>query len=68
MTPILASDARTPADRRLAHVDDTPEHQRRQVQGRIVRSGTKGLALELEEKGYESYEEVKSEVSEPAMA
>jgi Fe-S cluster assembly ATPase SufC len=38
------------------------------VQGRIVRSGGKELALELEEKGYESYEEMKDEVSEPAMA
>ena len=39
------------------------------VQGRIVRSGGKELALELEEKGYESYEAaVKDEVGEPAIA
>jgi Fe-S cluster assembly ATPase SufC len=38
------------------------------VQGRIVRSGGKGLALELEEKGYESYEAATEEVGEPAVA
>jgi Fe-S cluster assembly ATPase SufC len=37
------------------------------VQGRIVRSGGKQLALELEEKGYESYEAAE-EVDEPAVA
>jgi Fe-S cluster assembly ATP-binding protein len=45
-----------------------PDHVHVMVQGRIVRSGGKELALELEEKGYESYEEVKDGVSEPAMA
>jgi Fe-S cluster assembly ATPase SufC len=38
------------------------------VQGRIVRSGGKELALELDEKGYESYDEAKDELSEPAIA
>ena len=39
------------------------------VQGRIVRSGGKELALELEEKGYERYEaDVEEEVGEPATA
>jgi Fe-S cluster assembly ATPase SufC len=39
------------------------------VQGRIVRSGGKELALELEEKGYERYEaSVEAEVAEPATA
>src|SRR3989441_423044 len=33
-----------------------PDHVHVMVQGRIVRSGGKELALELEEKGYESYE------------
>jgi Fe-S cluster assembly ATPase SufC len=37
------------------------------VQGRIVRSGGKELALELEEKGYEGYE-VDAELGEPARA
>jgi Fe-S cluster assembly ATP-binding protein len=45
-----------------------PDHVHVMVQGRIVRSGGKDLALELEEKGYESYDEVNDEVSEPAMA
>jgi Fe-S cluster assembly ATP-binding protein len=45
-----------------------PDHVHVMVQGRIVRSGGKELALELEEKGYEGYDEVKDEVSEPAMA
>ncbi|MEY2557028.1 MAG: Fe-S cluster assembly ATP-binding protein [Verrucomicrobiota bacterium] len=45
-----------------------PDHVHVMVQGRIVRSGGKELALELEEKGYESYETVKDEVGEPAMA
>ena len=44
-----------------------PDHVHVMVQGRIVRSGGKGLALELEEKGYESYE-VEAEVGEPAVA
>jgi Fe-S cluster assembly ATP-binding protein len=33
-----------------------PDHVHVMVQGRIVRSGGKELALELEAKGYESYE------------
>jgi Fe-S cluster assembly ATP-binding protein len=45
-----------------------PDHVHVMVQGRIVRSGGKELALELEEKGYESYEEAKGGISEPAMA
>jgi Fe-S cluster assembly ATP-binding protein len=45
-----------------------PDHVHVMVQGRIVRSGGKELALELEEKGYESYEMVKDEVGEPALA
>lgn len=45
-----------------------PDHVHVMVQGRIVRSGGKELALELEEKGYEGYDEVKDEVNEPAMA
>src|SRR5213082_4180434 len=46
-----------------------PDHVHVMVQGRIVRSGGKELALELEEKGYESYEAaVKDEVGEPAIA
>jgi len=45
-----------------------PDHVHVMVQGRIVRSGGKELALELEEKGYESYESVKDEVGEPALA
>jgi Fe-S cluster assembly ATP-binding protein len=44
-----------------------PDHVHVMVQGRIVRSGGKELALELEEKGYESYE-VEAEVGEPAVA
>jgi Fe-S cluster assembly ATP-binding protein len=44
-----------------------PDHVHVMVQGRIVRSGGKQLALELEEKGYESYE-AKEEVGEPAVA
>ena len=43
-----------------------PDHVHVMVQGRIVRSGGKELALELEEKGYEGYEE--AEVREPALA
>jgi Fe-S cluster assembly ATP-binding protein len=35
------------------------------VQGRIVRSGGKELALELEEKGYDW---VRDEIAEPATA
>src|SRR3954447_25274893 len=45
-----------------------PDHVHVMVQGRIVRSGGKGLALELEEKGYESYEVEAEEVGEPAIA
>ena len=45
-----------------------PDHVHVMVQGRIVRSGGKELALELDEKGYEGYDEVKDEISEPAMA
>ena len=45
-----------------------PDHVHVMVQGRIVRSGGKELALELEEKGYESYETVKDKVAEPALA
>ena len=45
-----------------------PDYVHVMVQGRIVRSGGKELALELEEKGYESYEGVKTEAGEPAMA
>jgi Fe-S cluster assembly ATP-binding protein len=46
-----------------------PDHVHVMVQGRIVRSGGKGLALELEEKGYESYETAaEKEVAEPAIA
>src|SRR5881392_3604067 len=44
-----------------------PDHVHVMVQGRIVRSGGKQLALELEEKGYESYEATE-EVGEPAVA
>src|ERR1700741_2360149 len=44
-----------------------PDHVHVMVQGRIVRSGGKELALELEEKGYESYE-VEAEIGEPATA
>jgi Fe-S cluster assembly ATP-binding protein len=46
-----------------------PDHVHVMVQGRIVRSGGKELALELEEKGYERYEaDVEQEVGEPATA
>ena len=46
-----------------------PDHVHVMVQGRIVRSGGKELALELEEKGYERYEaDVEDEVGEPATA
>jgi Fe-S cluster assembly ATPase SufC len=39
------------------------------VQGKIVRSGGKELALELEEKGYEPYEAAaEKELAEPAVA
>ena len=44
-----------------------PDHVHVMVQGRIVRSGGKELALELEEKGYEGYE-VEEELGEPAVA
>src|SRR5213083_2134350 len=40
-----------------------PDHVHVMVQGRIVRSGGKQLALELEEKGYERYET--ADVGEP---
>jgi len=43
-----------------------PDHVHVMVEGRIVRSGGKELALELEEKGYERYET--AEVGEPALA
>ncbi len=42
-----------------------PDHVHVMVQGRIVRSGEKELALELEEKGYDW---VKEEVAEPVAA
>ena len=42
-----------------------PDHVHVMVQGRIVRSGGKELALELEEKGYDW---VKDEAAEPALA
>jgi Fe-S cluster assembly ATP-binding protein len=42
-----------------------PDHVHVMVQGRIVRSGDKNLALELEEKGYEW---VRDEIAEPAAA
>jgi Fe-S cluster assembly ATP-binding protein len=46
-----------------------PDHVHVMVQGRIVRSGGKELALELEEKGYESYEgALNGSVPEPAIA
>jgi Fe-S cluster assembly ATP-binding protein len=45
-----------------------PDHVHVMVQGRIVRSGEKELALELEEKGYESYETAAEKVGEPAVA
>ena len=46
-----------------------PDHVHVMVQGRIARSGGKELALELEEKGYESYETaMDGSVAEPAMA
>jgi Fe-S cluster assembly ATP-binding protein len=45
-----------------------PDHVHVMVQGRIVRSGGKELALELEEKGYESYEDAAAAVGEPAVA
>jgi Fe-S cluster assembly ATP-binding protein len=45
-----------------------PDHVHVMVQGRIVRSGGKELALELEEKGYESYDEMKTEAGEPVLA
>jgi ABC-type dipeptide/oligopeptide/nickel transport system ATPase subunit len=43
-----------------------PDHVHVMVQGRIVRSGGKELALELEEKGYERYEA--ADLGEPALA
>jgi Fe-S cluster assembly ATP-binding protein len=46
-----------------------PDHVHVMVQGRIVRSGGKELALELEEKGYEAYETAaEKELGEPAVA
>jgi Fe-S cluster assembly ATP-binding protein len=42
-----------------------PDHVHVMVQGRIVRSGGKDLALELEEKGYDL---VREELAEPAIA
>jgi Fe-S cluster assembly ATP-binding protein len=45
-----------------------PDHVHVMVQGRIVRSGGKELALELEEKGYEGYESMKETASEPVLA
>ncbi len=42
-----------------------PDHVHVMVQGRIVRSGDKNLALELEEKGYDW---VRDHAAEPAMA
>jgi len=42
-----------------------PDHVHVMVQGRIVRSGDKNLALELEEKGYEW---VRDQIAEPAAA
>ena len=46
-----------------------PDHVHVMVQGRIVRSGGKELALELEEKGYESYETaMNGSVAQPALA
>jgi Fe-S cluster assembly ATP-binding protein len=41
-----------------------PDHVHVMVQGRIVRSGPKELALELEERGYDW---VKDEAAEPAL-
>src|ERR1041384_4309850 len=55
----------TPYQRLLDYI--VPDHVHVMVQGRIVRSGGKELALELEEKGYESYE-VEAEIGEPATA
>ena len=46
-----------------------PDHVHVMVQGRIARSGGKELALELEERGYESYEAAsEKELGEPAVA
>ena len=46
-----------------------PDHVHVMVQGRIARSGGKELALELEERGYESYEAAsEKELGEPAIA
>ena len=45
-----------------------PDHVHVMVQGRIVRSGGKELALELEEKGYEGYEIGAEKLGEPAVA
>src|SRR3954453_10081501 len=45
-----------------------PDHVHVMVQGRIVRSGGKELALELEEKGYEGYEIDAEKLGEPAIA
>ena len=46
-----------------------PDHVHVMVQGRIMQSGGKALALELEEKGYEKYEQaVERELGEPVIA
>jgi Fe-S cluster assembly ATP-binding protein len=46
-----------------------PDHVHVMVQGRIARSGGKELALELEERGYETYEVAsEKEFGEPAIA
>ena len=45
-----------------------PDHVHVMVQGRIMQSGGKELALELEEKGYEKYEAAEKELAEPAVA
>ena len=46
-----------------------PDHVHVMVRGRILRSGGKELALELEERGYEKYEEAaEREIGEPAIA
>jgi Fe-S cluster assembly ATP-binding protein len=44
-----------------------PDHVHVMVQGRIVRSGGKELAFELEEKGYESYDTAADRIGEPAV-
>jgi Fe-S cluster assembly ATP-binding protein len=42
-----------------------PDYVHVMVQGRIVRSGDKSLALELEEKGYDW---IREQIAEPALA